>query len=48
MSLIKLKPATKDYIWGGTKLKEIYKDVKSDKIAESWVLSFHDDGPSII
>ena len=48
MSLIKLKPATKDYIWGGTKLKEIYKDIKSDKIAESWVLSFHDDGPSII
>lgn len=48
MSLIKLKSATKDYIWGGTKLKEIYKDVKSDKIAESWVLSFHDDGPSII
>ena len=48
MNLIKLKPATKDYIWGGTKLKEIYKDVKSDKIAESWVLSFHDDGPSII
>ena len=48
MSLIKLKSATKDYIWGGTKLKEIYKDFKSDKIAESWVLSFHDDGPSII
>ena len=48
MSLIKLKSATKDYIWGGTKLKEIYKDIKSDKIAESWVLSFHDDGPSII
>ena len=28
MSLIKLKPATKDYIWGGTKLKEMVKEKK--------------------
>ena len=48
MSLVKLKPAIKNYIWGGTKLKEIYKDCDFDKIAEAWVLSFHDDGLSII
>lgn len=48
MSLVKLKPAIKNYIWGVTKLKKIYKDCDFDKIAEAWVLSFHDDGLSII
>lgn len=48
MDLIKIKPAIKDYIWGGTKLKSIYKDVQSEKIAEAWVLSFHNDGLSVV
>ena len=37
---MKLIPATKDYLWGGTKLKEEY-GIKSDRepVAEAWVLS---------
>ncbi len=45
----KLKAATKDYVWGGIKLKEFYsKESISDVIAESWEVSCHPDGPSII
>lgn len=45
----KLKPATKDYVWGGIKLKEFYaKESASDVVAESWEVSCHPDGPSII
>lgn len=49
MELMKLIPATKDYLWGGTKLKEEY-GIKSDKepVAEAWVLSCHPDGASVI
>ncbi len=42
MEIIKLKPAVKDLIWGGTKLKEYGKD--GDRIAETWELSYHKDG----
>lgn len=48
MNLVKLKPATKDYIWAGTKLKKYGKEAPYDNIAECWELSFHKDGPSII
>lgn len=46
---LKLKPALKDYIWGGNKLKKDF-NIKSDKniIAEAWELSTHKDGDSII
>lgn len=46
---IKLIPAFKDYLWGGNLLKTKYNK-KSDKeiIAESWELSCHEDGESII
>jgi len=46
---IKLTPAFKDYLWGGTKLKTEF-DKKSDleKVAESWELSTHKDGQSIV
>lgn len=45
----KLKAATKDYVWGGIKLKEFYaKEGAGDVIAESWEVSCHPDGPSII
>lgn len=49
MNLLKLEPAFKDYLWGGTKLKTEY-DKKSDldKVAESWELSNHRDGSSIV
>lgn len=47
--LVKLEPAFKDYIWGGTKLRDIYgKKCDYDKIAESWELSAHESGNSII
>ena len=47
--LIKLEPAFKDYLWGGTKLRDIYgKKCDYDKIAESWELSAHESGNSIV
>lgn len=49
MNLLKLEPAFKDYLWGGTKLRDIYKKkCDFDKIAESWELSTHEAGSSII
>lgn len=46
---LKLKPAFKDYLWGGTKLRDVYgKDCSFDKVAESWELSCHKDGNSVI
>lgn len=48
-SMIKLKPAYKDYLWGGTKLRDVYdKDCDYDIIAESWELSAHPAGQSIV
>ncbi len=39
----------KDYIWGGTRLREVYhKESDADRLAESWELSCHPAGPSII
>ena len=49
MEILKLKPATKDYLWGGTKLKEKYnKTSNEDILAETWELSAHQDGESVI
>ena len=49
MGIIKLNPAYKDYLWGGTKLKENFgKKTDLDIVAESWELSVHPDGPSIV
>lgn len=49
MEILKLKPATKDYLWGGTKLKEKYnKESNEDILAETWELSAHKDGQSKI
>lgn len=48
-SIIKLEPAFKDYLWGGTKLKDIYhKQCDYDIVAESWELSAHKDGQSTV
>ncbi len=49
MYTLKLKPALKDYLWGGIRLKTEYK-MESDleKVAEAWVLSTHKDGPGIV
>lgn len=47
--LIKLEPAFKDNLWGGTKLRTQYgKKCDYDIIAESWELSTHKAGQSII
>ena len=46
---MKLTAPCKDYIWGGTRLREEYgKTSDADRIAESWELSCHKDGESII
>ena len=49
MSILKLKPACKDYLWGGRRLSDEY-GIKTDRdiLAEAWVLSCHPDGPSIV
>ena len=49
MAIVKLAPAFKDYLWGGTKLKESYgKKTDLDIVAESWELSTHPDGESVV
>ena len=49
MAVFKLKPACKNYIWGGKKLIDEYKFETNEKIlAEAWMLSAHKDGMSII
>lgn len=48
METVKLKPSTKDYIWGGSLLKDWGKESSSSNIAECWELSFNDVGPSYI
>ncbi len=46
---MKLIPETKDYIWGGKKLKTEYNiSGDSENIAEAWVLSVHNDGKSVV
>ncbi len=47
--ILKLKSVTKDYIWGGTRLRDEYgKKGDSQRLAESWELSCHPDGMSLI
>lgn len=47
--MVKLKPACKDYVWGGRRLIEEF-GIETDKniLAEAWMLSAHPDGASII
>ncbi len=45
----KLVPVLKDYIWGGTKLKDMFgRDNGGKRIGESWEISVHADGASMI
>ncbi len=49
MAILKLSPSFKDYIWGGTRLRDEYsKKCDLDRVAESWELSCHKDGPSFV
>ncbi len=44
-----LSPAYKDYLWGGEKLKGAYgKQTAMTPLAESWEVSCHPDGPSVV
>ena len=46
---VKLQAPLKDYLWGGNRLREEYgKASEMEKVAESWELSCHKDGESII
>ena len=49
MDILKLNPVFKDYLWGGTKLRDEY-GFESDltKLAEGWMLSCHKDGENTI
>ena len=49
MSILKLKPSCKDYLWGGRRLIDEYgKQYEGEVLAETWELSCHPDGPSVI
>ena len=49
MAILKLKPACKDYIWGGRRLIDEYnKPYEGERLAETWEMSCHPDGPSVI
>lgn len=49
MSILKLKPSCKNYLWGGHRLVEEYgKEYDGSVLAETWELSCHPDGPSTI
>ena len=49
MAIVKLEPAKKQAIWGGRKLiEEFGKKFDGENLAETWELSAHPDGPSVI
>lgn len=45
---LKFRPLYKDYIWGGRKLEMFGKKLPEGKVAESWEISTHPDGMSVI
>lgn len=49
MEILKLTPTGKDYLWGGTRLREEYgKKIDLTPLAETWECSIHPDGPSYV
>lgn len=49
MYILKLNPVFKDYLWGGTKLRDEYGfESNLEKLAEGWMLSCHKDGENIV
>lgn len=49
MYILKLNPVFKDYLWGGTKLRDEYGfESNLDTLAEGWMLSCHKDGENKI
>lgn len=45
---LKFKPIYKDYIWGGRNLQGLGKELPVGNVAESWELSCHPDGMSVV
>lgn len=44
-----LKPAAKDYLWGGSRLNDEFgKEINMNPLAETWECSTHPDGQSIV
>ena len=44
-----LKPAGKDYLWGGSRLNDDFsKGIELEPLAETWECSTHPDGPSVV
>ena len=44
-----LRPAGKDYLWGGRRLKDEFdKNIDMSPLAETWECSTHPDGPSYV
>ena len=44
-----LKPAAKDYLWGGNRLNTEYaKEIDLNPLAETWECSTHPDGASVV
>lgn len=49
MEIMKMIPAGKNYLWGGTRLRDEYgKKIDLTPLAETWECSVHPDGPSYI
>lgn len=49
MEILKLQPCGKDYLWGGTRLRDEYgKKIDLTPLAETWECSVHPDGPSMV
>lgn len=49
MYILKLNPVFKDYLWGGTKLRDEYGfNSPLEKLAEGWMLSCHKDGENTV
>lgn len=49
MEILKLMPVGKDYLWGGSRLREEYgKKIDLTPLAETWECSVHPDGQSVV
>lgn len=49
MEILKLRPCGKDYLWGGTRLRENFgKKIDMTPLAETWECSVHPDGQSVV
>ena len=48
MELVKLKPAVKDYIWGGNYFQQFNKGLGLARVSECWELSIREQDSSIV